>query len=120
MSDETTALQPGTSSGLPTDAVGELAPDAGGEQPWYVYDSHAILLAVVATRAEAERWAFQHWGIVEIADREQIDPRDFWYLLLAAPQDSGYRARDFQARIMRHDRVWEVGRDQEALPKYPV
>jgi len=54
-----------------------------------------------------------------IADREQVDAHDYWYLLFAAPQDAGYTSRDFQARIMRRDRVNAIGRDPSDSPRYP-
>ena len=87
--------------------------------PWYVYDRHLNLLHVVATLAEAEAWAIGHWGVVEIADREEVASHDYWYLLFAAPQESGYSSRDFQARIIRQDRVIALRRDPNAPPRYP-
>ena len=87
--------------------------------PWYVYDRHLHLLHTAASLDDAEAWAIGHWGIVEVADRQQVDAHDYWYLLLAAPQESGFLSRDYQARIMRQDRVESVGRDPEAVPRYP-
>ena len=85
----------------------------------YVYDRHLHLLHTAGSLSEAEAWAIEHWGIVEVADRQQLDDHDYWYLLLAAPQESGFLSRDYQARIMRQDRVAAVGRDPEAVPRYP-
>jgi hypothetical protein len=87
--------------------------------PWYVYDRHLDLLHIAATLAEAEAWATGHWGVVEIADREEVASHDYWYLLFAAPQESGYSSRDFQARIIRRDRVIALRRDPNATPRYP-
>lgn len=87
--------------------------------PWYVYDRHLNLLHIEATLAEAEAWATEHWGVVEIADREEVASHDYWYLLFAAPQKSGYSSRDFQARIMRQDRVIALGRDPNTSPRHP-
>ena len=101
-----------------------VAPPAGTDEefsalPWYVYDRHVHLLYVAGDLADAEAWAIEHWRVVEVAQRQQVDAHDYWYLLLAAPQDSGYQARDFQARILRQDRVLVLGRDPEAVPRYP-
>lgn len=89
------------------------------ELPWYVYDRHANLLYIAGTLTDAEAWAIEHWGVVEVADRQQVDAHDYWYLLLAAPQESGYHTRDFQARILRQDRVSAIGRDPQAAPRHP-
>ncbi len=91
----------------------------GPDEPWYVYDRHANLLHIATPLADAESWAVTHWGVQEIADREQVDIHDYWYLLFAAPQEAGYTSRDFQARIMRRDRVSAIGRDPSARPRYP-
>ncbi len=91
----------------------------GPEAPWYVYDRHANLLHITPTLADAEAWAITHWGVVEVADREQVDAHDYWYLLYAAPEEAGYTSRDFQARIMRQDRVIAIGRDPLAPPPDP-
>ena len=95
--------------------------DLGGDSqsPWYVYDRHLNLLRIAATLAEAEAWATGHWGVVEVAEREKVATHDYWYLLLAAPAESGYTSRDFQARIVRQDRVIALGRDPDASPRYP-
>lgn len=89
------------------------------ELPWYVYDRNLNLLHIAATLAEAEASAIGHWGVVEIADREEVAAHDYWYLLFAAPQKSGYSSRDFQARIIRQDRVIALRRDPNAPPRYP-
>ena len=97
-------------------------PEATGAEssnlPWYVYDRHLHLLHIGDSLEDAEAWAIEHWEVVEVADRQQVDDHDYWYLLLAAPQESGL-SRDYQARIMRQDRVVAVGRDPEAVPRYP-
>jgi len=98
----------------PTDA--ETA-ENGTLLPWYVYDRHANLLHVATTLADGEAWAFTHWAVVEIADREEVAANDYFYLLLAEPAKSGY-SLDFQARIMRQDRVVAIGRDPQATPRY--
>jgi len=98
----------------PTDA-GTTA--NGTELAWYVYDRHANLLHVATTLADAEAWAFTHWAVVEVADREEVAANDYFYLLLAEPAPSGY-SLDFQARIMRQDRVVAIGRDPQATPRY--
>ena len=70
---------------------------------------------------EAEAWAFGHWGVVEVGDREEVAENDYFYLLYAAkPQNGDFHARDFQARIVRKDRVIELGRDPEAKPRFPI
>jgi hypothetical protein len=102
---------------VPTDA--ETAVN-GAQLPWYVYDRHANLLHVASTWAKAEAWAFTHWAVVEVADREEVAAHDYFYLLLAEPAESGFHSRDFQARIMRQDRVVAIGRDSQATPRYPV
>ena len=91
----------------------------GAHEPWYVYDRHANLLHIAPTLAAAESWAVTHWEVKDIADREQVDAHDYWYLLFAAPQEAGYTSRDFQARIMRRDRVNAIGRDPSDSPRYP-
>jgi len=87
--------------------------------PWYVYDRHATLLHVAATLHLAQIWARSHWRVVEVAHREEVEANDFYFLLLAAPSESGFHARDFQARIMRRDRVISLGRDPDAAPSHP-
>lgn len=93
--------------------------EIGSEAPWYVYDRYNDLLHIAVTLADAEAWAIAHWGVVEVADREQIDAHDYWYLLLAAPGESTFRTRDYQARILRQDRVTRIGRDPNATPRHP-
>jgi hypothetical protein len=88
--------------------------------PWYVYDRHANLLRVAGSFPEAEEWAFAHWDVVEVADREEVAANDYYYLLFAKKPDAGdFHARDFQARIVRQDRVVALGRDPEATPLHP-
>jgi hypothetical protein len=87
--------------------------------PWYVYDRHANLLHVATTLAQAEAWAFVHWDVESVADRQKVDAHDYFYLLLAKPAESGFLSRDYQTRIMRQDRVQAIGRDPEADPRYP-
>jgi len=103
--------------------MSQAAPPAniadGSDEPWYVYDRHANLLYIAPTLAAAESWAVTHWGVQEIADREQVDAHDYWYLLFAAPQEAGHTSRDFQARIMRRDRVNAIGRDPSDSPRNP-
>lgn len=102
-------------SAAPPPETDEGDPDAA----WYVYDRNLNLLRIEDTLALAEAWAVAHWKVVEVADRERIDDHDYWYLLLAAPGEAGYASRDFQARIMRQDRVIAIGRDPNASPRYP-
>jgi hypothetical protein len=86
--------------------------------PWYVYDRHATLLHIATSFQEAEEWALAHWDVVEVADREQVAEHDYYYLLLAAkPSPGEFHTRDFQARIMRQDRVIALGRDPDAAPE---
>jgi hypothetical protein len=91
----------------------------GPDEPWYVYDRHLNLLHVAMTLADAEAWAIQHWGVVEVADREEVEENDYWYLLFAAPDESGSTSRDYQARIARRDRVIALGRDPDTSPRFP-
>ncbi len=63
--------------------------EGGADMPWYVYDRHANLLHIASTFAEAEAWAFEHWNVASVGDREEIEANDYFYLLLA-----------------RRDRVW--------------
>lgn len=93
--------------------------DDASDAAWYVYDRDLNLLHIDASLTEAEAWAVAHWRVVEVAEREQIDAHDYWYLLLAAPDEAGYTSRDFQARILRQDRVIAIGRDPNAPPRYP-
>jgi hypothetical protein len=93
--------------------------DGGAEMPWYVYDRHANLLHITSTLARAEAWAFEHWNVVSVGDREEIEANDYFYLLLARPDESGFHSRDYQARITRQDRVIAIGRDPHAEPRYP-
>ena len=102
-------------SGLPNPNTIE----GGAEMPWYVYDRHANLLHIASTLAEAEAWAFKHWDVDSVADREEVDANDYFYLLLAKPEESGFLSRDYQARIIRQDRVTAIGRDPRAEPRYP-
>ena len=93
--------------------------DEGSDEPWYVYDRHENLLHVAITLAEAEAWAIQHWGVVEIADREQVEENDYWYLLFAAQDEAGSASRDYQARIARRDRVIAMGLNPDTPPRLP-
>jgi hypothetical protein len=93
--------------------------EAGAEMLWYVYDRHANLLHIASTLDNAEAWAFKHWDVANVGDREEIDANDYFYLLLARPEESGFRSRDYQARIIRQDRVTAIGRDPQAEPRYP-
>lgn len=97
-------------------------PEGAGEssvEPWYVYDRHLNLLQIGPSLTEAEAWAIRHWGVVEVADREQVEEHDYWYLLFAAAGQDGYASRDFQARIVRRDRVIAMGRDPDVSPRFP-
>jgi hypothetical protein len=86
---------------------------------WYVYDRHATLLRVADSFAAAEAWAFAHWGVVQVGDREVVAENDYFYLLYAEkPPEGDFHARDFQARIVRGDRVIALGRDPETPPQY--
>ncbi|MGY2703004.1 hypothetical protein [Nocardioides sp. HB32] len=103
-----------------SDPPDEESADPGARLPWYVYDRHANLLQIAGSLSEAEEWAFAHWEVVEVADREEVADNDYFYLLYAKkPQEGDFHARDFQARIARQDRVIELGRDPEALPRHP-
>ena len=98
------------------DERGHAAPNL----PWYVFDRHATLLHVTDSLRQAEEWAFDHWGVVEVADREEVADNDYFYLLLAAKsEENDYHARDFQARIIRKDRVIAIGRDPDTPPRHP-
>jgi len=91
----------------------------GTQVPWYVYDRHANLLHIAGTLAQAEAWAFTHWDVASVGDREEVDANDYFYLLMAKPQESGFRSRDYQARIIRQDRVTAIGLDPQAEPAHP-
>lgn len=94
--------------------------DPDARLPWYVYDRHAELLRVAGSLSEAEEWAFAHWNVVEVGDREEVAANDYFYLLYAEkPQEGDFHARDFQARIVRKDRVVALGRDPDATPRHP-
>lgn len=95
-------------------------PGDGARLPWYVYDRYANLFHIAPTLQEAEAWAFSHWGVVEVANREEVEDNDFWYLLLTPKPDQSfqYESRDFQARIVRQDRVIALKRDPNAIPRY--
>ena len=68
----------------------EATDEESSNLPWFVYDRHLHLLHTAGSLSDAEAWAIGHWGIVEVADRQQLDDHDYWYLLLAAPQESGF------------------------------
>jgi len=93
--------------------------EGGAEVPWYVYDRHANLLHVTSTLAQAEAWAFTHWDVASVGGREEVDANDYFYLLLAKPEESVFHSRDYQARIIRQDRVTAIGWDPQAKPRYP-
>jgi hypothetical protein len=93
--------------------------EGGSSLRWYVYDRHAELMHIADSLTEAEAWAFSHWDVVEVGDREQIAEHDFFYLLLAKLDEDAFRSRDFQVRITREDRVAAIGRDTEATPRHP-
>jgi hypothetical protein len=95
------------------------ATEVSVDEPWYVYDRHLNLLHTSETLADAEAWAIAHWGVVEVADREEVALHDYWYLLFAAAEKAGYTSRDFQARIVRRDRVIAIGKDPDASPRFP-
>jgi hypothetical protein len=92
--------------------------DGDAQLPWYVYDRYANLLHIAQTLPEAESWAVAHWGVVEIREREEVADNDYWYLLLTPKPDQSFQfeSRDRQARIVRRDRVVELGRDPQAEP----
>ncbi len=100
---------------LPDPTTAEGAP----ELPWYVYDRHADLLHIASTLAKAEAWAFTHWDVATVGDREEIAANDYFYLLLAKPKESGFHSRDYQARTIRQDRVTAIWRDPQAEPRFP-
>lgn len=102
-----------------TDTAPPQDPGGNLQAPWYVYDRHLNLLRIAATLAEAEGWANGHWGVVKVADREEVASHDYWYLLFAAPATAGYTSRDFQARIIRQDRVIALRMDPNEPPRYP-
>jgi hypothetical protein len=56
---------------------------------------------------------------VKAGQAQVVASNDYWYLLFAAPEKLGYSSRDFQARIIRQDRVIALGRDPHASPRYP-
>lgn len=88
--------------------------------PWYVYDRHADLLHIATSLQEAEAWALKHWDVVQVADREVVAENDYFYLLLGTkPSPGDFHSRDFQARIVRQDRVVAIGRDPRATPCNP-
>lgn len=95
--------------------------DPDARLPWYVYDRHAELLRVAGTLSDAEEWAFAHWNVAEVGDREEVAANDYFYLLYAQkPPEGDFHARDFQARIVRKDRVVALGRDPDAAPRHPA
>ena len=94
--------------------------DGDVQLPWYVYDRQAVLLHVARTLPQAEAWAFEHWGVVEVGDQQEVAENDYWYLLLAAKSDQAhFHSRDFQARIVGHDRVIALGWNPQATPRFP-
>lgn len=96
-------------------------PDENSQPPWYVYDRYSDLLHIAQTLPDAEAWCVQHWGVVEVRDREEVTENDYWYLLLKPKPDQSfqYQSRDVQARIVRQDRVIALGRDPHATPRHP-
>jgi hypothetical protein len=103
-----------------SDPPDEESADPDARLPWYVYDRHANLLHISGSLSDAEEWAFAHWEIVEVADREEVAENDYFYLLYAKkPREGDFHARDFQARIARKDRVIALGRDPHAAPRHP-
>jgi hypothetical protein len=93
--------------------------EGGSQLPWYIYDRDAELMHVAANLAEAGAWAFLYWDVLEVGDREEVAENDYFYLLLARRRES-FRSRDFQARILRRDRVTAIGYDPEAIPRHPA
>jgi len=106
------AIHQEVSMGTAPPPVGE-----GSDEPWYIYDRHQNLLHVATTMNEAESWAIQHWGVVEVADREEVEENDYWYLLFAA-RDEASASRDYQARIARRDRVIAMGLNPDTPPRF--
>ena len=103
-----------------TDPPEDQIADSDVELPWYVYDRYANLLHIAPTVREAEAWAFEYWGVIQVGHREEVAENDYWYFLLAAKSDQAhFHNRDFQARIVRHDRVIALGRDPQFPPRYP-
>lgn len=101
-----------------SDSNTDIGSTPGEELPWYVYDRYAHLLHIAVSLSAAEAWALQHWGVVEDGDRRKLAENDYFYLLLVdKPAGGEFRSRDFQARIMRKDRVIELNRDPLAAPQ---
>jgi hypothetical protein len=102
---------------IPPDA---WTPEDRSQLPWYIYDRHANLLRIATTLADAEAWAFAHWDVETVGDREEVHADDYFYLLLARTDEAAFHTRDYQARIMRQDRVTAIGRDPQTRPRYSV
>lgn len=86
---------------------------------WCVYDRHLDPLHLAPTLTEAEAWAVAHWQAAKLADRDEVAPHDYSYLLSAVPKDTGDGGRGFLANIIREDRVNALRRDSDARPGGP-
>ena len=94
-------------------------PDGSAPMPWYIYDRRANLLHIAASLQAAEVWTSQYWDIVEV-DREEVADHDYLCRLFAVKRRPGnLHNHDFEARIMRRDRVVALGRDPNANPRHP-
>ena len=94
-------------------------------EPWYVYDRYSHLLRITETLQSAEAWVKDHWGGADIASRQDVALNDYWYLLRTVPgvpseyHDPDRQASDYQARVLRRDRVVAIGRNPDDVPAAP-
>ena len=101
------------------------ASNATADPPWYVYVRYIHLLHIAPTLETAERWTKEHWVVSEVASREEIATNDYWYFLRTSPgtsadyHNAARQAPEYQARIIRMDRVVAIGRNPDDKPATP-
>jgi hypothetical protein len=99
--------------------------EPGAAEPWYVYDRYSHLLHISDSLQRADSWIREHWGHAEVASRQDLAANDYWYLLRTAQatpsdfHDADRQASEYQARVIRRDRVVAIGRNPDDQPATP-
>jgi hypothetical protein len=94
-------------------------------EPWHVYDRYSHLLQISESLEVAESWIKKHWSGAQVASRQDVAVNDYWYLLRTAPgacsdyHDANHQASEYQARVIRRDRVIAIGRNADDRPSTP-
>jgi hypothetical protein len=90
-----------------------------------VYDRYSHLLHISESLEVAESWIKQKWSGAQVASRQELAANDYWYLLRTAPgapsdyHDANHQASEYQARVIRRDRVITIGRNADDRPAGP-